>query len=223
MRERDQVASAQKRKNRYRQAREDLGWSRAQLAAKMGVDATTLGNWETGTRQMTLEKLTLLSEITGFSVEYLLGFDNEQVDWLKPISRKNLLTMHRSPVWCASYGWGLVNIATHMLVFADLKYVSLDEVQEPLYAFPPVLAYALFGQGEPLLRSQVEMRQKIWLELITTDLELSIAYRGWYHLYEKRMVFNEFGHRFYLDNYGVKWLAFDDCFGFSQESHLDEE
>ena len=121
MRERDQVASAQKRNNRYRKAREDLGWSRAQLAAKMGVDTTTLGNWETGTRQMTLEKLTLLSEITGFSVEYLLGFDNEQVDWLKPISRNTLLTMHRSPVWCASNGWGLVNIATHTLVFADLE------------------------------------------------------------------------------------------------------
>ena len=40
-------------------------------------------------------------------------------------------------------------------------------------------------------------------------------------LYEKRMVFNEFGHRFYLDTYGVKWLAFDDCFPSPAEKGLE--
>jgi len=42
--------------------------------------------------------------------------------------------------------------------------------------------------------------------------------RGWHHLYEKRLVQNEFGHRFYLDTYGVKWLAFDDCFDVKNDS-----
>ena len=46
--------------NRYRQVREDFGWSRTQMAGKMGVDTTTVGNWETGKRQMT----------PGYSVEY---------------------------------------------------------------------------------------------------------------------------------------------------------
>ena len=76
MRESKKAAHAQ---SRYRQVRKDLGWSRAELAAKMGVDATTVGNWKTGTRRMTLEKLMLFSEITGFSVEYLLGIDGEQI------------------------------------------------------------------------------------------------------------------------------------------------
>lgn len=218
MRESKKAAHAQ---SRYRQVRKDLGWSRAELAAKMGVDATTVGNWKTGTRRMTLEKLMLFSEITGFSVEYLLGIDGEQINWLKPISKTALKAMHRSPVWSVSHGWGLINAAKHMLVFADLQTMPLEAIEEPLYAFPPVLSYALYAMGEPLRRSEVETRTTIWLEVITTDLELSIACRGWYHLYEKRMVFNEFGHRFYLDTYGVKWLAFDDCFPSPAEKGLE--
>lgn len=98
--------------NRYRQVREDFGWSRVQMAEKMGVDTTTVGNWETGKRQMTLEKLMFMSEVTGFTVQYLLGLDDVQVDWTKPLSKESLAVMHRAPVWTASHGWGLVNSAT---------------------------------------------------------------------------------------------------------------
>lgn len=206
------MSAINNRKNRYRQVREDLGWSRAELAGKMGVDATTLGNWETGARQMTLEKLMLMSEVTGFSVQYLLGYDEAPVDWTKPIAKEQLAVMHRSPVWTASYGWGLVNIAEKKLVFADLASLPFDAIQDPLYAFPPTLAYTLYGTGEPLLRSEVASRETIWLEVITTDIELSTAYRGWYHVLGQRIARNEFGDCFYLDNYGTKWLAFEDCF-----------
>jgi ribosome-binding protein aMBF1 (putative translation factor) len=34
----------QKMKNRYRQAREDLGWIRMQMARKMNMDVTSVGN-----------------------------------------------------------------------------------------------------------------------------------------------------------------------------------
>ena len=50
------------------------------------------------------------------------------------------------------------------------------------------------------------------MEPITLDIELSVELRGWYHLYEKRLVQSESGHRFYLNSHGVKWLAFEDCF-----------
>lgn len=40
------------------------------MSEKMGVDSTTVGNWETGKRQMTLEKLMFMSEVTGFTVQY---------------------------------------------------------------------------------------------------------------------------------------------------------
>jgi len=213
MKEGECVAETHIRQNRYRQVREDLGWSRAQMAEKLGVDNTTVGNWETGKRQMTLEKLVFMSEVTGFTVQHLLGFDNVQVDWTKPLSKEALAIMHRAPVWTASHGWGLVNNANRTLVFADLKTLDIDAVQEPLYGFPPVLAYSLYGTGEPLTRVQVEYRNTVWVEPITLDAQLSVELRGWYHLYEKRLVQSEFGHRFYLDTYGVKWLAFDDCFG----------
>jgi len=199
--------------NRYRQVREELEWSRAQMAEKMGVDSTTVGNWETGKRQMTLEKLMFMSEVTGFTVHYLLGFDDVQVDWTKPLSKEALAVMHKVPVWTVSYGWGLVNNAERTLVFADLKTMEIAAVQEPIYGFPPVLAYSLYGAGEPLTRIEVEYRNTVWVEPITLDIELSVELRGWYHLHEKRLVQNEFGHRFYLDAYGVKWLAFEDCFG----------
>lgn len=183
------------------------------MAEKLGVDNTTVGNWETGKRQMTLEKLMFMTEVTGFSVQYLLGFDDVQVDWTKPLLKESLTIMHRSPVWTASYGWGLLNNADRILVFADLKTLEIDAVQEAIYGFPPVLAYSLYGTGEPLTRSEVEYRGTVWVEPITLDIELSVELRGWYHLYKKRLVQNEFGHRFYLDAYGVKWLAFGDCFG----------
>jgi len=204
--------------NRYRQVREDFGWSRAQMAEKMGVDTTTVGNWETGKRQMTLEKLMYMANVTGFTVQHLLGFDDVQVDWTKPLSKEALAVMHRAPVWTASHGWGLVNNANRTLVFADLKTLDIDSVQEPIYGFPPVLAYSLYGAGEPLTRIEVEYKNTVWVEPITLDIQLSVELRGWYHLYEKRLVQSEFGHRFYLDAYGVKWLAFDDCFGSEDDS-----
>ena len=56
------------------------------------------------------------------------------------------------------------------------------------------------------------------MEPITLVIELSVELRGWYHLYEKRLVQSESGHRFYLDSYGVKWLAFEDCFCVEDDS-----
>jgi len=199
-------------RNRYRQVREDLGWSRAQLAGKMGVDVTTLGNWETGARQMTLEKLMQMATVTGVTVQYLLGFDDMQVDWTAPLSKEALLVMHRAPVWTASYGWSLVNCANLTLVFADLKTLPIESIREPIYGFPPVLAYSLHGIGKPLTRDEIESKNSVWVEPITLDTELSLALRGWYHSHEDRLVQNEIGHRFYLDTYGVKWLAFESCF-----------
>ena len=126
--------------NRFRQAREDLGWNRTQMAQKMGADVSSISNWEKGNRVMALETLLRMSEVTGFTVQYLLGFDDPQTDWTRPLSKEALATMHRAPIWTAAYGWALVNNAARSLVFADQTTISLDSVQEPVYGFPPVLA-----------------------------------------------------------------------------------
>ncbi len=201
------------RKNRYRQAREDLGWSRAQMAKKMDMTTASVNNWENGNRALTLEKLVRMSEVTGFTVQYLLGFDDIQADWTRPLSKEALITMHRKPVWTTRYGWALVNAATSQLVFADQTAVDFALAQEAIYGFPPVLAYSLYGAGEPLRLHEVEERSRVWVEPISEDAKLSAELRGWYHLHDRRLVQNEFGNRFYLDTYGAKWLAFNDCFG----------
>lgn len=183
------------------------------MAQKMNMDVTSVGNWENGRRALTLEKLLLMSEVTGFSVQYLLGFDDPQTDWTRPLSKASLAVMHRVPVWTAAYGWALVNNAIRSLVFADQTTVRIDTLQEKIYGFPPVLAYSLYGIGEPLRMDEVMERERVWVEPISIDPKLSLELLGWYHLHDDRLVQNEFGNRFYLDTYGAKWLAFDNCFG----------
>lgn len=197
--------------NRCRQVREDLGWSRKEMADKMGVDLSTIGNWEIGKRQINIENAALMSKVTGFSVLYILGFDDEQVNWTEPLNKDALITMHRQPVWTAKEGWGLVNAAEGVILFADRKTVPLKSIEESIYAFPPVLAYSLYGAGKPLLRDDIARLKTVWVEVISTDESLSVELRGWYH-YHGRYVLNEHGTRFYMDSYGVKWLAFESCF-----------
>jgi len=102
----------------------------------MRVDSTTVGNWETGKRQMTLEKLMFMAEVTEFTVQYLLGFDDVQSDWTKPLSKETLAVMHRAPV----------------------------------------LAYSLYGSGEPLTKIEVEYRITVRVEPITLDTQLSMEH-----------------------------------------------
>ena len=122
-----------------------------------------------------------MSEVTGFSIPYILGIDDEQVNWTKPLSKTKLITMHRQPVWTAKDGWALVNMADETLVYADMSFVPLKSVEEPIYAFPPVLAYSLYGAGNPLLLDDIIRLERIWVEVISIDVVLSAELRGWYH------------------------------------------
>lgn len=81
-------------------------------------------------------------------------------------------------------------------------------LQEPVYAIQPVFALSLRGVGAPLSIDYILSYNKIWVEPITADLTLASELRGWYRPHGRRLVENEFGHRFYLDTYGSKWLAF---------------
>jgi len=197
--------------NRCKQIREDLGWSRKEMADKMGVEQSTIGNWEVGKRQINIENVMLMSEITGFSILYILGFDEKQIDWAKPLSNASLMTMHRRPVWSKEFGWGLVNVISECLVFADLKTHPLKAIRDPVYAYPPLLECSLFGVEPPLERDELSRHKSVWVEPISSDPELGYKIRGWYH-YRGQFVQNEFGIQFYVDTYGVNWLAFESCF-----------
>jgi transcriptional regulator with XRE-family HTH domain len=195
---------------RIAQARLDAGLSSKELAERLGVDVTTVSNWESGRRQLTLERLMEIAGLLGVSASFLLG-ENEVASHIEPIDKAQLLTLHRTPIWTKSYGWSLVNAVSRTLVFADKRELTFDEVQEPLYAVPPLFAFSLRGVGKPLSLQEVLSREKVWVEPISTDPEFASELRGWYHLRKQRLVENEFGNRFYLDTYGAKWLAFDNC------------
>lgn len=196
--------------NRIAQARFDSGLTSKELAEKLGVDTTTLSNWESGRRQLTLERLIQLSGILGVSVTYLLGLD-ERISLTEPISAATLPILHRAPVWTRSRGWALVNAITGTLIFADKSEVPFEAVQEAVYAIPPTFTQSLRGVGTPLDFDDIPGLKQVWLEPVTTDPVLAGELRGWYRPRGHLLVENEYGNRFYLDTYGAKWLAFESC------------
>jgi len=197
--------------NRFREAREERRISVIELADKLQVHESTLRNWELGRRQITPDKLVQLAEMLGFTTDYLLGRDSAQVSLTDPIDKKMLYVMHGQPVWTEIHGWMLVNIVENAFVLKNLSLIPFDEVNEPIYLIPPALSLSLRGIGEPLDIKSVLNLDRIWVEPITSDTDLAAEVRGWYNMYEKRLAQNEFGNRFYINTYGVKWLAFRDC------------
>jgi transcriptional regulator with XRE-family HTH domain len=113
--------------HRLTRARLDSGYTVKALAEKLGVDITTVSNWESGRRQLTLERLTQLAELLGVGVTYLLGTD-ERVSYTEPVSAAMLPILHRTPVWTRSRGWALVNAVAKTPVFADKSEVLFADI-----------------------------------------------------------------------------------------------
>ena len=197
-------------KNRIAQARKDAGLTARELAAKLGVDAVTVSNWESGRRQLSLERLLQLAELLGVGVAYLLGLE-EPAPHTAPVEISSLPALHRLPVWTEQNGWALVNAVKRQLVFTDGGTVRFEDTQGPIYRAPPLYALSLRGVGAPLDLDAILLSERIWVEPITADPKLAAELRGWYRPRDRRLVENEFGNRFYLDSYGVKWLAFESC------------
>lgn len=202
---------------RIAQARLDAGLTAKELAEKLGVDTTTVSNWESGRRQLTLERLIQLAEVLSVGVTYLLGLD-ERIPLTVPVNASMLPALHRSPVWTQGRGWALVNAITGTLVFADKSEVPFDVVQETVHIVPPPFSISLHGFGEPLGPDDVLISDKVWVEPLTADPDLAEELRGWYRPQGKRLVSNEFGNRFYMDTYGAKWLAFESCLSDTADS-----
>ena len=195
---------------RIAQARLDAGLPVKELADQMGVDVTTVRNWESGRRQLTLDRLLQLAGLLGVSASYLLGEDKQTVS-TEPVSAAALPTLHRTPVWTRSRGWALVNAAAGTLLFTDKSEIPFTAIREPVYSVPPAFALGLRGIGEPLSVDGVLSAEQVWVEPVTTDLELAAELRGWYRPRGRRLVENEYGNRLYIDAYCAKWLAFESC------------
>ena len=197
--------------NRIKEARNKRRLSAVELSEKLNVHQTTITNWELGKRQITADKLLQLSEILGFTTDYLLGKDSEQIKLTESVDKKSLPALHGQPVWDSSHGWMLVNTVEKAFILNDLSLIPFDKVREPLYLIPPAMSVSLRGIGKPMDMDAVLNSERVWVEPISSDTKLSSELRGWYSIYERHLVQNEFGQRFYLDTYGVKWLAFESC------------
>jgi transcriptional regulator with XRE-family HTH domain len=196
--------------NRIEQARKEAGLSAKDFALKIGVDKTTVSNWETSRRPLSLERLLQVAKLLNVSVSYLLGLD-EQPLYTVPVGKSMLPALHWTPVWIRSRGWALVNAIEKTFVFADKSAVPFNELQEPIFIIPPAFSLGLRGAGDPLDIDDIRSKERVWVEPISSDPELAAELRGWYKPYG-RLVENEYGNRFYLDSYGAKWLAFESCF-----------
>jgi hypothetical protein len=73
---------------------------------------------------------------------------------------------------------------------------------------------SLHGIGAPLDIDEIILRDRVWVEPISTDPDMAAELRGWYRAKDSSVVENEFGNRFYMDTYGAKWLAFSKCIDF---------
>ena len=169
-----------------------------------------------------LERLTRMAEILVVSVTYLLSLD-ELAPYLTPVEKSVLPVLHRMPVWTKSYGWSLVNAIEGTLVFADKNSVFYDAIQEPVYLIPPSFALSMRGIGTPLGLDDFSVKDKVWVEPITTDNVLAAELRGWYRPRDRRLVENEYGNRFYFDTYGAKWLAYKRCLNNANDKQLSIE
>lgn len=64
--------------NMIRSERSRLGLSQVELAEKLDVSESTIREWETGKRQLSVGKLLEMSELFGCTTDYILGRSEER-------------------------------------------------------------------------------------------------------------------------------------------------
>ena len=69
-------------KFRIKEARESAGYTQAELAEKLGINAVTLSGYETGKHDPKSEMLVKIALILGVTVDYLLNRNDPPADIL---------------------------------------------------------------------------------------------------------------------------------------------
>ena len=198
----------------------------------LGISQPTLSAWEGERKSPSIEKLEHMADVYGVSTDYLLGRMEEDTFPASlntspsslpssssqgsskfsptPVPKENLLILHGKPVWCKEHGWMLVNAIEGCFLQVDGTKIAFSEIENGLevYLTAPVFAEGAVPEAAPLKLSEIAGKEKIWVEPISKDEVLREELSGWFRVIE-RFVENEFGNRFYLDGYGVKWWGFD--------------
>lgn len=178
-----------------------------EAADKLGISQPTLSAWEGERKSPSIEGLEKMADLYGVTTDYLLGRSEQtNTNSSDSISPKSLSIFHGKPVWSSKYGWLLVNAIDKILLFPDGKTLSFSDCGELLLS-TQLFSESVLPDDKPLLLSEINNLERVWLEPISPDSDLRNELRGWYTV-KKRFVENEFGNRFYLDTYNSKWLAF---------------
>lgn len=123
-----------------------------------------------------------------------------------PVSPDALPTLHGFPIWDERCSWGLVNSMERQVHFLGGHTIPFSDAVN-LSALPRPLMIGYYLTARPLtLDELLRTDTPVWVVPIGVSAEIQHELQGWYKRYGPYME-NEFRQRFYLDNYGVKWLA----------------
>ena len=186
--------------------RESHNMTQSSLAKTLGVTRSGVNAWEMGISVPSTHYIVELAKYFDVSTDYLLGREETPPATSLPLPGELLKIYHGKSVWSSDFGWVLVNSIKNVLVCVDGSLVPFDNAGSVYVAQPPFYEASL-PDSKPLSKPDLQNYGEIWLEPISHDTELREQLRGTYRVYE-HWVENNFGNRFSLGTYGVKWLAF---------------
>lgn len=198
---------------RFKEARLQSGRSVADVARLLQVAETSVRNWDNGYKKPSIELLIRLADLYGVTTDYLLGRTipsmTPRLEY-EPVALDALPALHGFPVWNERYGWGLVNSAEKQIQFLDGQlFPFTDAAGLSLSTLPRPFTIGYHPTSPPLTLDEVCCSTgSLWVIPIGVPPEIQSELQGWYRR-KGPFVCNEFGQRFYLDNYRSKWLAFD--------------
>ena len=171
----------------YKNARKSKKLIVKDAASKLDISPSTLSAWESERKAPSIESLEAMADLYQVSTDYLLGREETPPATSLPLPGELLKIYHGK-------------------VCVDGSLVPFDNAGSVYVAQPPFYEASL-PDSKPLSKPDLQNYGEIWLEPISHDTELREQLRGTYRVYE-HWVENNFGNRFSLDTYGVKWLAF---------------
>lgn len=105
---------------RMAEVRESKGWLQRDVAARMGVKANTISNWEKGISRPNLDQLCQLCEILSVTSDALLGLKDTPMERTLTLPEQEIIRIYRN---CSD--------ETKKAIFTMLR--QFDHIQSELY------------------------------------------------------------------------------------------
>ena len=131
---------------RLRERREELGMSRAELASRLGVSVSAIGNYETGQNAVREDVLMRLFHVLDVSPNFLYQDSLSGKEFVCSGRERNLVLRFRE---LSSFGKGLVEQTAESLRAYEAELERAEPAEDPreipLYRSPPAAGYAAPG------------------------------------------------------------------------------